>query len=151
MLCQQNARLQITTCTLNMQIYAQVTTTDDVTSATTCHLLTYTSAIHRTRWWRDVGIVNPIYASFSKGGNTTCRSACYNSSPGQFWLDCCRMNTICVQTFIDSFGLCMETLQGNVVNNNVGRGERFLLVQAPDVKFVNRDDAWNLEAESVDE
>jgi hypothetical protein len=56
-------------------------------------------------------------------------------------LESYRMNPICMETFANSLGQTIEVRNDITVENHVRSGEGFGLIQAPDVEFVDGEDA----------
>jgi hypothetical protein len=59
------------------------------------------------------------------------------------------MNSISVETFINDASDAHEVLDGVLRNNNVHRGEGLLLIQTPNVEFMDCIDAGDLRIVSV--
>jgi hypothetical protein len=64
----------------------------------------------------------------------------------QLRLDRHRVHAVRVQALEDRLGLPLEVGEGVVVDDNVRRRERLLLVEPPDVQLMDRDHAGDLAA-----
>ena len=54
------------------------------------------------------------------------------------------MHPVGVQAFEDGLGLHLEVRQGVVVDHDVRRRQRLLLIESPDVQLVDGNNAWDL-------